>query len=58
MAGAEPLALAKHASADEALGVLTRLHERRAELLCLALLEPAASAVLAAIAANSTKGRR
>jgi len=57
MAGAEaPVAPAKHASADEALGVLTRLHERRTELLCLALLEPAASTVLAAIAAELDKG--
>src|SRR6187399_2220260 len=42
MAGVEtPAVPAKHASADEALGVLTRLQERRADLLCLALLEPA-----------------
>src|SRR6188768_217141 len=35
MASAEkPLSLAKHAGADEALGILTRLHERRADLLC------------------------
>ncbi len=57
MASAEtPLALAKHASADEALGALTRLHERRAELLCLALLEPVTSTVLDAIAAELDKG--
>ena len=57
MASAEkPLSLAKHAGADEALGILTRLHERRADLLCLALLEPATSAVLDAIAAELDKG--
>ena len=57
MASAEtPVALAKHASADEALGVLTRLHERRADLLCLALLEPVTSTVLDAIAAELDKG--
>jgi RNA polymerase sigma factor (sigma-70 family) len=51
-----PRALASQANADEALGLLTRLHERRSELLCLALLEPAASAVLDAIAAELDKG--
>lgn len=44
------------ANADEAIGLLTRLHERRAELLCLALLEPAASTVLDAIAAELDRG--
>lgn len=49
-------AVAAQANADEALGLLTRLHERRAELFCLALLEPAASVVLDAIAAELDKG--
>jgi RNA polymerase primary sigma factor len=35
---------------------LTRLHERRADLLCLALLEPVTSTVLDAIAAELDKG--
>jgi RNA polymerase sigma factor (sigma-70 family) len=57
MASAEaPLALAKQSNAEEALGVLTRLNERRAELLCLALLEPVTSIVLDAIAAELDKG--
>jgi RNA polymerase sigma factor (sigma-70 family) len=51
-----PRAVAALANADEALGLLTRLNERRAELLCLALLEPAASTVLDAIAAELDKG--
>lgn len=51
-----PRAAAAQANADEALGLLTRLHERRAELLGLALLEPAASTVLDAIAAELDKG--
>lgn len=51
-----PRALAAQASADDALGLLTRLHERRSELLCLVLLEPSASAVLGAIAAEIDKG--
>jgi RNA polymerase primary sigma factor len=57
MASAEtPLALAKQGNADDALGVLTRLHERRTDLLCLALLEPVTSTVLEAIAAELDKG--
>jgi len=57
MARVEPqLALAKSASADEALGVLTRLNERRADLLCLALLEPITGTVLGAIATELDKG--
>ncbi|MET0414186.1 MAG: sigma-70 family RNA polymerase sigma factor, partial [Polyangiaceae bacterium] len=52
----KPLALAKPSSADEALEVLTRLHERRTELLCLALLEPVTAAVLAAIATELDEG--
>jgi RNA polymerase primary sigma factor len=57
MASAEaPLALVKPATADEALGVLIRLHEHRTDLLCLALLEPATSTVLDAIAAELDKG--
>jgi RNA polymerase primary sigma factor len=52
----EPLAPAKHASADEALEVLIRLNEGRAALLCLALLEPATSTLLDAIAAELDKG--
>jgi RNA polymerase sigma factor (sigma-70 family) len=51
-----PLALAKYANADESLAVLARLHERRVDLLCLALLEPVTSAVLDAIAAELDKG--
>jgi RNA polymerase sigma factor (sigma-70 family) len=54
--GQTPLAPAKPSNADEALEVLTRLHERRTELLCLALLEPVTSAVLDAIAAELDKG--
>jgi RNA polymerase sigma factor (sigma-70 family) len=53
---AEGRALATQANADEALGRLTRLHEHRSELLCLALLEPAASTLLDAIAAELDKG--
>jgi RNA polymerase sigma factor (sigma-70 family) len=49
-------ALGAQASADDAIGLLTRLHERRAELSCLAMLEPAASTVLDAIAAELDKG--
>jgi len=57
MASAEtPLASGKHGSADEALGVLARLHERRTDLLCLALLEPVTSTVLDAIAVELDKG--
>ena len=57
MASAEaPVPLAKQTPTDEAFGVLTRLHERRAELVCLALLEPATSTVLDAIAAELDKG--
>jgi RNA polymerase sigma factor (sigma-70 family) len=52
----KPLALAKPSSADEALEVLARLHERRSELLCLALLEPVTAAVLAAIATELDEG--
>jgi RNA polymerase primary sigma factor len=48
--------VAAQANADEALGLLTRLHERRAELSYLALLEPVASTVLDAIAAELDKG--
>jgi RNA polymerase primary sigma factor len=55
-AATPPLELAKYAKADEALGVLTRLHERRVELLCLALLEPVTGTVLHAIAAELDKG--
>lgn len=51
-----PRSVAVQASTDEVLQLSTRLHERRAELLCLALLEPAASAVLAAIAAELDEG--
>jgi RNA polymerase sigma factor (sigma-70 family) len=50
-----PRARVAPANADEALELLTRLHEHRAELLCLALLEPAASTVLDAIAAELDK---
>jgi RNA polymerase primary sigma factor len=56
LASAEPLAPAKQIHADEALGMLTRLQERRAELLCLALLEPVTRAVLDGIAAELDKG--
>ena len=57
MASAEaPLVLAKQSPADETLELLARLHERRAELLCLALLEPVTSTVLDAIAAELDKG--
>src|SRR5690349_10410545 len=57
MARAEPpLALVEPPAADEAIGALTRLHERRVELLCLALLEPVTSTVLDAIAAELDKG--
>lgn len=57
MASVEPpLTLGKQANADEALGVLTRLHERRADLLGLALLEPVIRTVLDAIAAELDKG--
>ena len=51
-----PLALAKYAHSEEAIGVLTRIHERRADLLCLALLEPVTSSVLDAIATELDKG--
>jgi RNA polymerase primary sigma factor len=51
-----PLALAKQSNADAALEVLARLHERRTELLCLALLEPLSGAVLDAIAIELDKG--
>lgn len=51
-----PVAPAKQAPADEALQVLTRLRERRVDLLCLALLEPATGTALAAIAAELDKG--
>ncbi len=50
------LALTKPANADESLGVLTRLNERRAELLGLALLEPVTRTVLDAIAAELDEG--
>jgi RNA polymerase primary sigma factor len=57
MAGAETApAPAKQAPTDEVLGLLTRLHERRAERLSLGLLEPATSAVLDAIASELDKG--
>jgi RNA polymerase primary sigma factor len=57
MASAEtPLALARQASADETLGLLTRLQERRADLLCLALLEPVTGTVLDTIGAELDKG--
>jgi RNA polymerase primary sigma factor len=48
--------VAAQANADEAIGLLTRLHELRTELLCLALLEPAAGTVLDSIAAELDKG--
>lgn len=48
--------LAKQGGADEALAALSRLHERRAELLCLALLEPVTSTVLDTITAELDKG--
>lgn len=51
-----PRTLAQQAAAEEVLGLLARLHERRAELLCLALLQPAASAVLDAIAGELDEG--
>ena len=51
-----PLALVEPPVADEAIGALTRLHERRVDLLCLALLEPVTSTVLDAIAAELDKG--
>jgi RNA polymerase primary sigma factor len=50
------LALTRPAHADESLGVLTRLNERRTELLGLALLEPVTRAVLDAIAAELDEG--
>lgn len=50
------LAPASQAHGDEALGMLTRLNERRGDLLCLALLEPLTSAVLDGIAAELDKG--
>lgn len=51
------LAPATQAPGDEALGMLTRLSERRGDLLCLALLEPLTSTVLDAIAAELDKGQ-
>jgi RNA polymerase primary sigma factor len=57
MANPEPrLAPTKHALADDPLGLLTRLDEARGELLRLALLDPATSGVLAAIATELDKG--
>lgn len=56
VSAATPLATAKQSTPDEALEALTRLHERRSELLCLALLEPATGAMLAAIASELDKG--
>jgi RNA polymerase sigma factor (sigma-70 family) len=55
-ANAAPLAAATPSSPDEAAEILTRVHERRAELLCLALLEPVSGTVLSAIATELDKG--
>lgn len=48
---------AKPSQADEALAVLARLHERRTELLGLALMDPAARSALGAIAAELDEGK-
>jgi RNA polymerase primary sigma factor len=56
MASVQAVAPAKPAPSDEVVAALTRLHERRVELLCLALLQPATSMLLAAIADELDKG--
>jgi RNA polymerase sigma factor (sigma-70 family) len=48
--------IAAPANMDEPLELVTRLHAGRAALLCLALLEPSASTLLEAIAAELDKG--